>query len=105
MIRRNARLVYPKERFHTVLQSSVSVDEFYGLDDLESKKLKIIQAKYGCRHCFHNLPDNVVLNLNKFYWNEELQCFVIDTGKQVSVRLNKLEETILEYHYDTQYFF
>lgn len=105
MSRYNAKLIYPHERFRVILQSSEHVDEFYGLDELESRKLKIIQAKYGCRHCFHTLPENVSLNLNKFRWDEENQYFQIDSDKKVSVQLNTLEETIVEYVHDTQLYF
>jgi hypothetical protein len=101
----NAKLVYPRDRYRLILQSSDNIDEFYGLDELESKKLKIIQAKYGCRHCFHTLPESVSLNLNKFLWNEECQCFQIDTEKKVSVQLNTLVETIIEYVPESQLYF
>ena len=104
MRRHDARLVYPHERYHLVLQNSEGNDEFYGLDELESKKLKIFQAKYGCRHCFHILPDSARLNLNKFSWNGESQCFEIDEKNKVSVQLNKLEETIVEYQIDVQFY-
>jgi hypothetical protein len=105
MNRYNAKLVYPHERFRIILQNSETIDEFYGMDELESKKLKIIQAKYGCRHCFHTLPDNVSLNLHKFIWNEECQCFQIDADRKVSVQLNLLEENIVEYVPDSQEYF
>jgi len=93
----NVKLIYPKDQFHIILQNSEKVDEFYAIDEFERKRLKIIQAKYGCRHCFHTLPDKVTLNLNKFFWNEECQCFQIETDQKVKVRLNTLEEAIVDY--------
>ena len=103
MGRYNAGLLYPKEKFHIILQSSSKSDEYYGLDDLERRKLRIIQAKYGCRHCFHTLPDQVTLQLNKFIWNNTMQCFEIDFNKKVSVKLNTLEETIISYEHNDDY--
>ncbi len=96
MSKHGARLKYPNLGYHIIFQSSFSDDEFYGLDEFERKRLKIIQAKYGCRHCFHTLPDEVHLNLHKFTWNEEEHCFKVE-DKQVSVQLNTLEEAIVEY--------
>ena len=101
----NAKLVYPHERFRLILQNSDNVDEFYGVDELESRKLKIIQAKYGCRHCFHILPDSVTLNLNTFVWMEDSKCFQIDTSQKISVQLNSLEEAIVEYASDAQLYY
>jgi hypothetical protein len=104
MRRHDAKLVYPPERYQLVLQNPNGNDEFYGLDELESKKLKIFQAKYGCRHCFHILPDSARLNLNKFVWDEQSQSFQIDTKNKVSVQLNTLEGTIVEYQNDVQFY-
>lgn len=105
MGKHDAKLVYPHERYHVILHSSEGIDEFYALDTLESKRLKIIQAKYGCRHCFHTLPDSVKLNLNRFIWNEECQCFQVDSDRKVSVQLNSLEEAIVEYVYDSHLYY
>lgn len=102
-----ANLVYPKDKFHIILQSSGRRDKFYGLDELERRKLKIIQAKYGCRHEFHTLPDQVALNLNEFFWSEHKESFEINLKNKVSVRLNTLEEVILDFVEDEylQYLF
>lgn len=97
MSEHSANLVYPKDKFHVILQSSSKSGEFYGLDELERRKLHIIQAKYGCRHCFHSLPDQVTLTLNKFYWDENKNCYEVDLHKKVSVKLNTLEEAILDH--------
>jgi hypothetical protein len=96
MSKHNARFDYPKNDYHIVFQSSINDDEYYGIDELERKKLKIIQSKYGCRHCFHTLPDKVTLDLHKFTWSEENNCFEIEP-KKVRVQLNTLEEAIVEY--------
>lgn len=99
MTRHNARLDYSRKDYQIVFQSSVNTDEYYGMDDLERRKLKIIQAKYGCRHCFHTLPDNISLDLHKFTWNDENECFEVENEK-VRVQLNTLEEAIVEYFSD-----
>ncbi|QQS52441.1 MAG: hypothetical protein IPM71_06830 [Bacteroidota bacterium] len=96
MSRHNARFDYPKQDYHIVFQSSINENDYYGMDELERKKLKIIQAKHGCRHCFHTLPDNLTLDLHKFTWNDATNCFEIEPRK-VRVRLNTLEEAIIEY--------
>lgn len=99
----SARLVYPKQEFRIVLQSSIRSNEYFGVDDLERKKLKIILAKYGCRHCYHNIPKQVTLDLNKFTWNSNKACFEIDRNTKVSVQLNTLEECIVDYMPQTYY--
>lgn len=96
MSRYNARFDYSKKDYQLVFKSSINDDEFFGIDEFERKKLKIIQAKYGCRHCFHTLPDNVSLDLHKFTWNDEKNCFEIGSIKE-KVRMNTLEEAIVEY--------
>lgn len=97
----NAQLIYPKQEFTLILQNSNIPNEFFGVDELERKKLRIIQAKFGCRHCFHNLPDSVMLDLNRFEYNMHKSCFEINRSRKVSVRLNELEETIVEYTFST----
>ena len=97
----NARFDYPQRDYQIIFQSSINDDEYFGIDDLERKKLKIIQAKFGCRHCFHTLPNKVNLDLHKFTWNEDTSCFLVEPGK-VRVQLNTLEETIVEYFSDEE---
>ncbi len=96
MSKHGARLKYPNLGYHIIFQNSFNDDEFYGLDEFERKKLRIIQARYGCRHCFHTLPDKVHLDLHKFVWNEREHCFEVE-DKKVSIQLNTLEEAIVEY--------
>lgn len=97
MSRYNAKLDFPKN-YLLIFQSSYNEDEFYGLDEFESRKLKIIQAKYGCHHCFHTLPDNVTLDLHPFVWNRETQSFTPILDNKVTVQLNTLEESIINFH-------
>ncbi len=99
----SARLIYPKQEFRIILQSSVKSNEYFGVDDLERKKLKIIQAKYGCRHCYHNIPPHVTLDLNKFNWNPKKACFEIDYNTKVQIQLNTLEECIVDFMPDLYY--
>lgn len=93
----NAHFKYLSKDYQLVLRSSYNEDEFYGVDEFESKKLKIIQARYSCRHFFHTLPDNVTLDLHKFTWNAEHNSFEAEKRKVV-VQLNTLEEAIVEHH-------
>jgi len=97
MERHNARLDYPKNEFRIILQSSRNSNEFYGLNDLQRKTLKIILARYGCRHTFHVLPDHAALDMHRFLWNEMSETFEIEKDMTVSVNLNTLEETIVDY--------
>jgi hypothetical protein len=105
MGRHPAKFDYPKGKFLLILQNSGYTDEYYGVDELEYKKLRIILAKYGCRHCYHVLPDKVRLDLQKFRWNEACQIFQTESDKKVSVQLNTLEETIVEYTAEPQFYF
>lgn len=100
-------LVYPKDKYHVILQNSTQRDDFYGLDELEYRKLKIILAKFDCKNNYKALPDKVKLNLNKFHWNSMKLCFEINQCQKVSVRLNRLEEIISDYVKDNyfQYLF
>jgi hypothetical protein len=105
MNRHPAKLNYPREKFKLIVQSSEYSDEFYGVDEFELKKLHIILAKYGCRHTFHILPDKVSLMLHKFYWNEASQYFEIDFDRKFEVKLNTLEETIIDYVTEAQLYY
>jgi hypothetical protein len=98
-----ARLVYPKQEFRMILQNSKTSNEYYAVDVSEHKKLSIIRAKYGCTHSFHNVPDHVTLDLNKFTWNGHKACYDIDRNSKISITLNQLEETMFEYMPDFEY--
>ncbi|MBN1597484.1 MAG: hypothetical protein JW894_04280 [Bacteroidales bacterium] len=97
MTKHNVRLEYSRNKYQIVLQSSNNDDEFYGLDKLELKKLHIIQAKFGCRHFFHVLPDYVTLDLHPFTWDKDIGSFKIEENKKVKIRLNTLQEAVV-YH-------
>lgn len=99
----SARLVYPKQEFQVILQNSKSSNEFYGVDQFELKKLNIIMAKYKCRHSYNSLPDHITLDLNKFVWNGHKACYDIDMNSKISIRLNLLEEAIMNYKPDLYY--
>lgn len=99
----SARLVYPKQEFRIILQHSTSSNDFYAVDELERKKLKIIRAKYDCKHSFHNLPDHVSLDLNRFSWNSHKACYELERNQKVNIQLNKLEESIIDYVPDLYY--
>jgi hypothetical protein len=97
MSRLVAKLEYPQDNIPLILQSSYCEDEFYGVDRFESKRMRIILAKYGCRHCFHTLPSHVTSELHPFAWDKPGQCFRIRMDHKVTVHLNTLEEAIVNH--------
>lgn len=96
MVTHKPSLVYPREKYRTILQTVAKNDEFFGLNELESKKLRIILAKYGRKHRFDTIPDYVTLELNRFYWNCAKFCFEINEYQNIRVKLNTLEEIVVE---------
>jgi len=92
-----AKFEYSHSEIKLVLRNSYIEDEYYGVDSFEIKRLKIILAKYGCRHSFHTLPGHVTADLHPFVWNKLSQCFRIQMNKKVTVHLNALEEAIVSY--------
>ncbi|MBN1949712.1 MAG: hypothetical protein JW801_00820 [Bacteroidales bacterium] len=97
MVHRAVRLVYPHADIPLVLRSSYEDDTYYGVDTFESRRMKIILSKYGCRHSLHTLPGHVTGNLYPFKWDRLQQCYQILMDKKVPVRLNTLEEMIVNY--------
>jgi hypothetical protein len=97
MSHRDAKFEYPKSDITLVLRNSYIEDEYYGVDNYESKRLKIVLTKYGCRHSFHTLPGHVTAELYPFVWNKLNQCFRIHMKQKVTVHLNALEEAIVNY--------
>jgi hypothetical protein len=95
MSRLIAKLEYPINRIPLILQNSYVADEYFGVDNYERKRLRIVMAKYGCRHCFHNLPGHVAAELHPFVWDQLEQCFRIQLERKVKVHLNTLEEAIV----------
>ncbi len=97
MSQHNAKFVYPQSEIKFVLRNSYIEDEYFGVDNFESKRLKIVLAKYGCRRSFHTLPGHITAELHPFVWNKLGQCFRIQMNTKVSVHLNSLEEAIVNY--------
>ena len=97
MSKHTAKFEYPHSEIKLVLRNSYIEDEYYGVDIFESKRLKIVLAKYGCRRSFHTLPGHVTAELYPFVWNRMRQCFRIQMNKKVTVHINSLEEAIVNY--------
>lgn len=98
MSRHAVKFEYPHDEIFLILRNSYNEDEYYGVDKFESKRLKIILAKYGCRHSFHTLPGQLIADMHPFSWDKISQCYRIEMDKKVPVHLNTLEEAIVHYH-------
>ncbi len=88
---------YPHSDYPLILRSSYQDDTYYGVDLFESRRIKIILRKYGCRRSFHTLPGRVTANLNPFVWDKHHQRFRIDLFQKIEVHLNTLEEAVVNY--------
>ena len=97
MAHHSIKLEYPHDQIPLVLRSSYKEDTYYGVDHFESKKIKIVQAKYGCRHSFHTLPGKLTASLHPFTWDRLERCFRIELDQKETVHLNTLEEAIMHY--------
>lgn len=98
MTRHAAKFEYPHDQIYLILRNSYKEEEYFGLDKFESKRLKIILAKYGCRHSFHTLPGQLTAQMHPFTWDKLSQCYRIELDKKVPVHLNVLEEAVVHYH-------
>ena len=98
MSRHAVRFEYPHDEIQLILRNSYKENEYFGLDKFETKKLRIVLAKYGCRHSFHTLPGQLMADMHPFAWDKLSQCFRIEMDNKVSVHLNTLEEKIVHYH-------
>lgn len=92
------RFEYPHDQIYLILRNSYQEEAYFGVDKFESKRLKIILAKYGCRHSFHTLPGQLTVDMHPFTWDRLGQCFRIELDKKVPVHLNTLEEAVVNYH-------
>lgn len=91
------KLEYPNTEIPLVLRSTYKENTYYGVDQLERKKLKIVMRKFGCRRNFHSLPGRVIASLYPFVWDRLQQCYRIQLDKKVSVLLNTLEEAVVNH--------
>lgn len=94
----SVKFEYPHNEIYLILRNSYKEDEYYGIDKFEGKRLKIILAKYGCRHSFHTLPGQLTADMHPFTWDKISQCYRIEMETKVPVHLNILEEAVINYH-------
>lgn len=85
-----ARFDHPEE-YKVILRDSFKENTYYGIDNFDSKVLKIIQAKFGCQNSFHTIPVRVKMEMAPYEWNEKKQKFVLNENKRYPVQLNQLE--------------
>ena len=98
MSRHAVKFEYPHDEIYLILRNSFKEEEYFGVDKFESKRLKIILAKYGCHHSFHTLPGHLIADMHPFTWDRLGQCFRIEMDKSVPIHLNILEEAVVNYH-------
>ena len=87
--------------YKMILRDSFSENVYYGLDDFDSRYLKIIQAKFGCQNSFHTIPDRVKMEMALFEWNDKQQKFVLNDNKRMPIQLNKLEIMVVSHAYES----
>lgn len=90
-----AKFDFPGEEIQYILRNSYSDKAFYAVDKFESKRLKILMAKYGCRNSLHTLPGHLTANFFPFIWDRIKQCYRMDDERKVTVQLNTLEEAVI----------
>ncbi|MBN1118596.1 MAG: hypothetical protein JXA77_15400 [Bacteroidales bacterium] len=95
----NTQFDQPKD-YKWILRDSYVHDVFYGLDEFDSKYLRILQAKFGCLNSYHTIPERVKMEMSPYEWNETRQKFVLNEDKRVIVQLNRLENMVVSYAYD-----
>ena len=94
---RSVRFEYPIREIALILRNSYQEDAYYGVDLFESRRLKIVLAKYGCRQNFHTLPGKVMANLHPFTWDHTKQVFRIDMNRKIAIQLNTLETAVVNH--------
>ena len=92
----NVKFEHPAD-YRVILRDSFDENVYYGLDDFDSKYLKIVQAKFGCLNSFHTIPDRVKMEMAPYEWREEKQKFVLNENKRQPVQLNRLENMVISY--------
>ena len=89
-----AQFEHPQD-YKLILRDSYNENVYYGLDDFDSKYLKIVQAKFGCENSFHTIPDRVKMEMAPYEWRDEKQKFVLNENKRGPVQLNRLENMVI----------
>ncbi len=92
----NVRFDHPKE-YKVILRDSFEENVYYGLDDFDSKYLKIVQAKFGCINSFHTIPDRVKMEMAPYEWRDEEQRFVMNENNRQPIQLNRLDNMVVSY--------
>ena len=91
-----AKFDQPKD-YKMILRDSFRENTYYGLDDFDSKYLKIIQTKFGCQNSFHTIPDRVKMEMAPFEWSDKKLKFVLMENNRLPVQLNQLEIALVNY--------
>lgn len=94
----NAQFEQPEE-YKVILRDSYKENVFYGLDEFDCKYLKIIQNKFGCFNSFHTIPNRVKMEMAPYIWNKKKQKYILNENKRMTIQLNRLEFTVLNYTY------
>lgn len=89
------RFEYPHKEIPLILKSVYKEDLYFGADLFESRKMKIIMARYRCQNNFHTLPGRISVSLFPFEWDRITRRFRIRMDGKVDVQLNTLEEMIV----------
>jgi hypothetical protein len=90
-----AKFDFTRGEIELILRNSYQENMYYGVDKFESKRLKILMAKFGCRHTYHTLPGHLTATFYPFSWDRLKQCFRMDTRQKVTAQLNTLEEVVV----------
>lgn len=86
----NAKFEHTSE-YKMILRDSFKNHVYYGLDEFDSKYLRIILSKFGCLNSFHTIPDRVKMEMAPYKWSKKKQRFILMVDKLKVVQLNRLE--------------
>jgi hypothetical protein len=92
----NAQFSQPEE-YKIILRDSFAENTYYGLDEFDSKYLKILQSKFGCLNSYHTIPDRVKMEMAPYIWNAKRQKFILNENIRLVIQLNRLENLVLYY--------